>query len=129
MCGRFTLTVSAGLLAEWLRGGRVDLRQHWEWTPALGAEFTLRADGLSLLFVALIGLIGALVLTLPTGTYEMELRPPFQSRYLLGEVSTFVITEDVDLGDAEMDSGYFVEGRIVDGSGNGLTGVEVSGSP
>jgi multicomponent Na+:H+ antiporter subunit A len=56
------LATAAGLTAAWLQGGRIDLRQHWEWAPSLGAEFALRADGLSLLFVALVGLIGALVI-------------------------------------------------------------------
>jgi hypothetical protein len=69
---------------------------------------------------------GDMVLNLPTGSYDMVLRPPYQSRYLYGGVSTFVITEDVDLGDAPMDSGYLVEGRIVNPSGDGLAGVEVS---
>ena len=40
----------------------------WEWLPQLGVEFALRADGLSLLFTALVGLVGSLVV-LHAGSY------------------------------------------------------------
>ncbi len=70
--------------------------------------------------------LGYMVLNLPTGTYDMVVRAPFQSRYIDSGVSTFLITADVDLGGAPLESGYLVEGRIVDQFGAGLAGVEVS---
>jgi len=68
---------------------------------------------------------GNFTLNLPAGTYEATLRPPFRSRYFSGDSSLIPITGDVDLGDATMDSGYFIEGRIVDQAGDGLAGVVV----
>jgi hypothetical protein len=70
---------------------------------------------------------GNLTLNLLTGSYEFELHAPFRSRYVSGlEGSLIPISGDVDLGDATLDSGYFIEGRIVDPGGDGLPGVEVS---
>jgi multicomponent Na+:H+ antiporter subunit A len=62
------LVTAAGLLTTWLQGGRVALGQHWDWAPSLGAAFSLRTDGLAMLFIGLIGLIGALVI-LHAGRY------------------------------------------------------------
>nr|MEE4267987.1 hydrogen gas-evolving membrane-bound hydrogenase subunit E [Candidatus Krumholzibacteria bacterium] len=52
---------AAGLLFSWVQGGHQVLEARWDWLPQLGVEVALRADGLSLLFVALVGLIGGLV--------------------------------------------------------------------
>jgi hypothetical protein len=69
---------------------------------------------------------GGMQLNLPTGTYEGTLCAPFRSRYVDADSSFFPIGNDVDLGDALLDSGYFIEGRIVDPLGDGLIGVEVT---
>ena len=69
---------------------------------------------------------GNMTLILPTGNYEVSLGAPFGSRYISGDGSVLPITGDVDFGDATLDSGYFLEGRIVDPSGDGLIGVEVT---
>ncbi len=72
------------------------------------------------------GATAALQLNLPTGLYEIAVGPPFRSRYVQDGSSEQSITEDTDFGDVELDSGLFLEGRVVDPVGNGLVGVEVS---
>lgn len=62
------LISSAALVATGLRHETGVLVQSWSWVPQLGAELSLRADGLSLLFTALIGLVGGLVV-LHAGSY------------------------------------------------------------
>ena len=72
------LASAASLVASGL--GRTDgvLAQAWSWVPLLGAEFALRADGLSLLFTALVGLVGSLVV-LHAGHYLS--RSPLLGRF------------------------------------------------
>jgi multicomponent Na+:H+ antiporter subunit A len=48
--------------------GEQPLREAWRWVPQLGVELALRADGLSVVFVLLVGGIGGLV-TLYAGGY------------------------------------------------------------
>ncbi len=61
LLGAVPLAAAAGLLVQWFRGGQADLISRVAWVPQFGADLALRADGLSMLFVALIGLIGGLV--------------------------------------------------------------------
>ncbi len=59
-----------------------------------------------------------------SGEYYFEAKGPFRSRYL--EVSTTqTISSDLNFGDVSTDSGYFIDGRIIDSSGKGFAGVEV----
>ncbi|MFN2169101.1 MAG: proton-conducting transporter membrane subunit, partial [Anaerolineae bacterium] len=48
-------------LIQAFRGGLPDIQQSWVWAPQLAVDLALRADGLSYLFVALIGLVGGVV--------------------------------------------------------------------
>jgi hypothetical protein len=65
-------------------------------------------------------------LNLPTGDYTGILHAPFRSRYIDAGDTFFPISDDVDLGDALLDSGFFIEGRIEKPGGGGLVDVEIT---
>jgi len=64
-------------------------------------------------------------LNVPTGEHEFFAAGPFLGRYLVSSAIQ-TITGDFDFGDVELDSGYFIEGRVVDSSGVAMAGVEVT---
>jgi hypothetical protein len=66
---------------------------------------------------------GLLSVHLVPGTYEIFIEGPQQSRYLTDYVSS---ATPADLGDVPLDSGYFIEGHVVNELGVGLPGVHVS---
>jgi len=68
LLGAVPMVTAGSLLLRWVRGEFQVLEARWEWLPQLGVELALRADGLSLLMVGLIGLVGGLVV-LHAGLY------------------------------------------------------------
>jgi len=66
---------------------------------------------------------GLLSVHLVTGSYEVFIEGPQQSRYLTNYVSSATPS---DLGDVPLDSGYFIEGHVVNEMGVGLPGVHVA---
>ncbi len=70
--------------------------------------------------------VGNVEVFLSPGEYQLCNEGSFKSRYFSGGCITQTISGDTDFGDIPVDSGYFIEGRIVDPSGYGLAGIWVS---
>jgi hypothetical protein len=66
---------------------------------------------------------GLFSMNLAAGFYDVFVEGPPQSRYLTDWLSSGA---SADLGNIPLDSGYFVEGYVVDDMGVGLPGFEVS---
>jgi hypothetical protein len=69
---------------------------------------------------------GSMNLSLPSGDYWFNINGPFRSRFTATGSDLETIDDDTDFGDVTVDSGFFIEGRVVDTVGNGLAGVQVS---
>ena len=69
--------------------------------------------------------LGQATITISNGFYEFFFGGPFQSRYLEGGAPQ-QIDADFDFGGIPIDSGYFIEGYVVDDLGNGLPGTNVT---
>jgi cysteine-rich repeat protein len=113
-------------------GNRIDIRIVDSGVGPVGlvdvpvGNATIGAEGLSVEFddEALTDGAGQGPIYVPSGLHEFWADGPFQSRYL-STGTTESISGDLDFGDVSMDSGYFIEGRVVDTGGVGIAGVEV----
>ncbi len=85
----------------------IDVEAHDIW-----AEEWVQSDG-----------SGLFTMSLLTSSYDVFVEGPSESRYLsLG----LDVPGPTDLGDIPLDSGYFIEGFVVDDTGAGVAGLEVS---
>jgi hypothetical protein len=66
---------------------------------------------------------GLLSMHVATDTYDVFIEGPQHSRYMTSKVTTGT---PADLGDVSLDSGYFIEGHVVNDMGVGLPGVEIT---
>jgi protocatechuate 3,4-dioxygenase beta subunit len=68
---------------------------------------------------------GYYVITAPSGSYHLDVWPPFDSSYLSYDEPTFVVNADV-IKNVTLASGYKVSGYLTDSQGNPVFGALVS---